>query len=157
MYKYLQRFTFIVKDRYLYKEFQKKLVAAKWIRNIKGILELQGQGNLFQNIFKTSEGEIRENNYKPKHKVFLKKASESYLKRIFYSYINSTAIKSFFSELKQLYKKENYFRGKEPSNKTSALTKSMNMDIRVVGTTKQLFLRVLRLKHNFQKNEVVTG
>ena len=74
MYKYLQRFTFIVKDRYLYKEFQKKLVAAKWIRNIKAILELQGQGNLFQNIFKTSEGEISENNYKPKHKgFFLKK------------------------------------------------------------------------------------
>ena len=70
MYKYLQRFTFIVKDRYLYKEFLKKLVAAKWIRNIKGILELQGQGNLFQNIFKTSEGEISENNYKPKHKGF---------------------------------------------------------------------------------------
>ena len=88
---------------------------------------------------------------------FKKKASESYLKRIFYSYINCTAIKSFFSELKQLYKKGSYFRGKEPSNKTSALTKSMNMDIWVVGTTKQLFLRVLRLKHNFQKNEVVTG
>ena len=73
MYKYLQRFTFIVKDRYLYKEFQKKLVAAKWIRNIKSTLELQGQGNLFQNIFKTSEGEISGNNFKPKHKIFVKK------------------------------------------------------------------------------------
>ena len=73
MYKYLQRFTFIVKDRYLYKEFHKKLVATRWIRNIQGILELKGQGNLFQNIFKTSEGEISENNYKPKHKGFFKK------------------------------------------------------------------------------------
>ena len=73
MYKYLQRFTFIVNDRYLYKEFQKKPLAARWIRNTQGILELQGQGNLFPNIFKVSEGEISENNYKPRHKGFFKK------------------------------------------------------------------------------------
>ena len=33
-------------------------------------------------------------------------------------------------------------RGKAPSNKTPALTKSINMGICVVGTTNQLFIRV---------------
>ena len=31
------------------------------------------------------------------------------------------------------------------------------MDICVVGTSKQLFMRVLKLKQNFQKKKVVTG
>ena len=33
-------------------------------------------------------------------------------------------------------------RKKVPSNKTPVLTKSMNMDIWVVGTSNQLFIRV---------------
>ena len=33
-------------------------------------------------------------------------------------------------------------REKAPSNKTQAYTKGMNMDIWVVGTSKQLFIRV---------------
>ena len=42
---------------------------------------------------------------------------------------------------------------KAPSNKTPALTKSMNMDIQVVGTSYQIFIReFLILKQNFQKN-----
>ena len=32
-------------------------------------------------------------------------------------------------------------REKSPSNKTLALTKSMNMDIWVIGTSKQVFIR----------------
>ena len=50
---------------------------------------------------------------------------------------------------------------KPPSNKTSALTKymnMMNMDIWVVGISKQLFIQeVLKLNEVFQKNKVVTG
>ena len=44
-------------------------------------------------------------------------------------------------------------REKAPSNKTPALTISMNMDIWVIGTSNQLFnfIRVLKLKQNFQK------
>ena len=48
-------------------------------------------------------------------------------------------------------------REKAPSNKTPALTKIMNMDIWVVGTLNQLFVRVPKLKQIFQKNKVVTG
>ena len=35
---------------------------------------------------------------------------------------------------------QNTHREKAPSNKTQAPTKSMNMDIRVVGTSSQLFI-----------------
>ena len=45
-------------------------------------------------------------------------------------------------------------REKAPSNKTPALTKSMNTDIWVVGTLNQ---EVLRLKINFQKNKGISG
>ena len=48
------------------------------------------------------------------------------------------------------------FTGKTHPKKTPALTKSMNADIWVVSTSKQLFLKVFILKHNFQKNEIVT-
>ena len=42
-----------------------------------------------------------------------------------------------------------------PSNKTQALTKNINMDIRVVGTLNQLFEIILKL--NFQKSKVISG
>ena len=44
---------------------------------------------LFRILLKI-EGEIRESNYKPKHKLFLKTASDCYLQRTFYSYIDRT-------------------------------------------------------------------
>ena len=43
-------------------------------------------------------------------------------------------------------------RKKAPSNKTQALSESMNMDIRVVGTSNQLFVTGSYTKTNFQKN-----
>ena len=48
---------------------------------------------------------------------------------------------------------------KTPSNKTPMLSKSMNMDISVVSTLIQLFIRgsYLKLKQNFRKKKVVTG
>ena len=79
MFKYLQRFPFNDKDRYLNKAFQEdNLNTAGWIRNMKNILELYGQVNLIQNIFKIIEGEISAN-YKPKYKFFQKRASNCYL------------------------------------------------------------------------------
>ena len=42
-------------------------------------------------------------------------------------------------------------RVKEPSNKTSALTKSMNMDIWAVGTSNQLFIRGSSTETKFSK------
>ena len=44
-------------------------------------------------------------------------------------------------------------REKAPSNKTPALTKSMNTDIWVVHTSKKLFVRGSKLKQNFQKKK----
>ena len=47
---------------------------------------------------------------------------------------------------------------KSPSNKTPALTKSMNMDIWVVGISNQLFLRGFSAETKFsKKNRVFTG
>ena len=106
MFKYLQIFPFIDRNKYLYKEFQEdNLDTAGWIRNSKNILKLYGEGNLIQNIFNIIEGEVIENDYKPKHEFFQKRASNCYLQRIFHSYIDSTGNKSFVSELKQVYKK----------------------------------------------------
>ena len=71
---------------------------------------MHGQDNLTQNIFKLIESGISENSYTPKHKFFQKRATDCCLQRIFYSYIDSTGNQSFFNKLKQIFKKENYFR-----------------------------------------------
>ena len=82
MFKYLQRFPFTDKGRYLYKAFQKdNLDTTEWIRNIKNILELYDQGNLTQNIFKIIESKINQKDYKPKHKFFQRRTSNYYLQR----------------------------------------------------------------------------
>ena len=44
-----------------------------------------------------------------------------------------------------------------PSNKTQLLTKSMSMDITVVGALNQLFVRGSYTEDLFQKNQVDTG
>ena len=64
------------------------------------------------------------------------------------NHLNARKMKFCFKSLKDTH------REKAPPNKTLALTKSTNMDIWVVGTSNQLFLK---LKQNFQKNNVVTG
>ena len=61
--------------------------------------------------------------------------------------------------LKYIVLFKNTHREKAPSNKTPALTKSMNMDIWVVGTSNQLFLKGSYTEAKFSKktkNKVVT-
>lgn len=64
-------FPFIDKDRYLYKDFQEdNLDTVEWIRSIKNMLELYGQGNIIQNIFKivgVTIGRTRRENIGHKH------------------------------------------------------------------------------------------
>ena len=48
-------------------------------------------------------------------------------------------------------------REKAPSNKTPALTKRMNLDNWVDGTSNQLFRRGSYSETKFSKNKVVTG
>ena len=48
-------------------------------------------------------------------------------------------------------------RKKNPLNKTKGLTKSMNMNIWVVGTSNQLFIRGSYTKTKFSKIKFVTG
>ena len=48
-------------------------------------------------------------------------------------------------------------RKKAPSNKIPALTKSRNMDIYVVSTSNQLFIRGSSTNTKFSKNKVVAG
>ena len=52
--------------------------------------------------------------------------------------------------------KDNH-RGKVPSNKTQTLTKSMNMDIWVVGALNLVFIRGLSNEIKFSKNKGVHG
>ena len=79
------------------------------------------KGNFIQNIFKIIDGEISENNYKPKHKFFQKRASDCYWKGTFYSYIDNTGDTSVFSELKQLYENEDQKKNSEPHKAISRL------------------------------------
>ena len=46
-------------------------------------------------------------------------------------------------------------REKDSSKRTPALTKSMNMNIWVVGTSNQLFITCSYIETNFQKKKVV--
>ena len=46
---------------------------------------------------------------------------------------------------------------KAPSNKTSALTKSTNMGIWIVGASNQLFIRDSSTETKFSKTKVVNG
>ena len=99
MFKYLQLFPFIDKDRYCTKHSEKITLI---LHNIKNILELYGQGSLNQNIGKIIE---------PKHKFYQKGAS---IYKGKYSYIDSTSNKSFFNELKQFYKNKLLSKHVEP-------------------------------------------
>lgn len=64
-------FPFTNKDRYLHKDFQENnLDTVAWIRSIKNMLELYGQGNIIQNIFKivgVTIGRTRRENIGHKH------------------------------------------------------------------------------------------
>ena len=48
------------------------------------------------------------------------------------------------------------FKDRAPSNKTLTLSKSMNTDIWVLGTSNKLFTRGFKLKQSFLKNKVIT-
>ena len=107
MFKYLQRFPFLDKDRYLVKAFEEDLLSNNgWVNNIKGTLERYGIYNLMNNILKVRKGEITKELYKKKHKFFQKRATDCYLQEKFYKYIDEND--NFFSDLKNVYGKEKY-------------------------------------------------
>ena len=64
MLKYLQRFAFIEKERYVFKDFQEENHAIDgWVKYMKTKLELLGLGNLMGNIYKVINGEISKEKY----------------------------------------------------------------------------------------------
>ena len=64
IFKYLQRFTVIVKERYVFKAFQEENQAIdRWVKYMKTKLELLGLGNLMGNIYKVINGEISKEKY----------------------------------------------------------------------------------------------
>ena len=65
-------------------------------------------------------------------------------------------ISSFCRSGKSICFKDTHME-KAPSNKTPAFTKSMNIDIWVVVTSNQLFIRGSYTEQNFQINKVVIG
>lgn len=48
------------------------------------------------------------------------------------------------------------FKDTAPSNESLTLSKSMNTDIWVLGTSNKLFTRGFKLKQSFVKNKVIT-
>ena len=78
--------------------------------------------------------------------------------------VNVTSGLSFFlllgkiEQFSQLTALNDTHREKASLNNTPMPSKSMNMDIWVVGTLNQfLIFEVLKLKQNFRKNKVVSG
>ena len=68
MFKYLQRFFFVDKDRYLNKAFEEDILEPTgWARILKNIVDLHGQSDLIKNIFKVIDGEIPKKGYKTKN------------------------------------------------------------------------------------------
>ena len=81
-----------------------------------------GLGNLGENIYKIINGIIPKEEYKSKHKLFKKRATDLYLQS-FYSYIDNTEKKGFFTRLKDKHEKEIYLdlRNMEIRNALSKL------------------------------------
>ena len=126
MFKYLQRFAFIEKERYVSKAFQEENQAIDgWVKYMKTILELFWLGNLMGNICKVINGEIPKEKYRSKHKFFQKRATD----------IDNEEKRSFFTELKQTYEKERYLNLKnfEIRNALSKLRLSSNKLAVVTG------------------------
>ena len=109
MFKYLQQFTFIEKDRYVFKAFQEENQAIDgWVKHMKTKLELLGLCNLMGNIYKVISGEVSQEKYWSKNTFFQKRASDCYIQNQFYNYIEIEDHRSFFTVLKQTYEKERY-------------------------------------------------
>ena len=59
IFKYLRRFAFIEKERYVFKAFQEENQAIDgWVKYMKTKMELLVLGNLIENIYKVTNGEI---------------------------------------------------------------------------------------------------
>lgn len=109
MFKYLQRFAFIQKDRYVFKAFEEEnLIPNGWVTHLKTKLDLLGLGNLIINIFKVVSGDISKENYQSKHNFFQKRVRDFYIQSEFYSYVDNSENKSFFTEIKRTYDMERY-------------------------------------------------
>ena len=109
MFKYLQRFAFTQKDRYVFKTFEEEsLIPNGWVAHLKTKLDLLGLGNLIINIFKVVSGDISKENYQSKHNFFQKRVRDFYIQSEFYSYVDNSENKSFFTEIKQTYDMERY-------------------------------------------------
>ena len=115
MFKYLERYPFIGKDRLLYKAFAEEIKICEtggqsWISNIKEKLAKLGLSNLFINLSKVTTEEIEPKNYKQKHKFFRKRAIDIFIQQEFHSYLNKRKLleKGIFEISKTLYEKEKY-------------------------------------------------
>ena len=72
IFKYIQRFAFIEKDRYVFKAFQEEnLPIDGWIKYMKTNLEYLGLGNLMGNIYEAVSGKISKEKCGLKYKYFL--------------------------------------------------------------------------------------
>ena len=101
MFKYLQRFAFIEKDRYVFKAFQEENQSIDgWVKHMKTKLELLGLANLMGNIYKVINGEISQEKYRSKRKFFQERETDCYIQSKFYNYIDNEDTRSFFIELK---------------------------------------------------------
>ena len=71
MFKYLQQFTFIEKDRYVFKAFQEENQAIDgWVKHMKTKLELLGLCNLMGNIYKVISDKSHKKNTGQKIRFF---------------------------------------------------------------------------------------
>ena len=101
MFKYLQTFPFVEKNRFFYQAFEEVILEPNGlVRNLKNIVGLHGQSDLIKNIFGVIDGEIPKTEYKTKNQFLQKWTTDCYKQRYFDNYICSEKNKSFFTKLK---------------------------------------------------------
>ena len=109
MFKYLQSFPFVNKDRFfvkfvilwqilqkLCKAFEEDILEPNgWVKNLKNIVDLHEQSDLIKYIFKVIDREILKKDYKTKNQFLQKTTTDCYTVRHFYNYNRSKKIKAF--------------------------------------------------------------
>ena len=156
LFKYLQRIPFMKEGCYLRKTFNEELANKKsgWVIKMRHLLDSYGMSNLILNIFKVLNDEIDKKECKNKHKFFQKRAKDCYIQTLFYT--NKNEKNNFFSQTKELFKKERYLNLHSFNNRNAITKIRLSCHNFAINSTKWYNLQEdMRICKNCKKKEIV--
>ena len=110
--------------------------------------------NLILNIVKVLSGEIGKKKYKDKNKFFQKRTKDCSIQTLLYTY-NKTEKNNFFSQTKELFKKERHLNFHNFSNRNVITKIRLSSHNFAINTTKWCNLQGdMKIYKNFQKKEI---